>query len=74
MPIIFQPKAGLPKHGTIVVGVPAGSQAAPAGSGWAGANYTINTYVTNLPTTGEVEATYSGRFDDPRYYNGDTAS
>jgi len=67
MSIIFQPKAGLPKHGTIVV-------QAPVGSGWAGANYRIDTYVTNLPATGDVDATYSGRFDDPRYYTGDTAS
>lgn len=68
--IVYQPKgAGTEvKNGTIVIAAPAGASAAPAGSGWGGANYTIDTYVSSLPTTGEINAKYSGRFDDTNYY------
>jgi hypothetical protein len=76
--IIFQPKGPATEHkeGSIVIQSPAGARSGiiPDGSGWGGSNYTINTYVTNLPTTGEINSSYSGRFDDPRYYSGDTPS
>lgn len=66
MTIIYQPKgAGTEvKNGTIVVSAPRGaaSGVAPAGSGWAGTNYTIDSYVSNLPTTGTVNAKYDSRF------------
>lgn len=35
---------------------------------------TINTYVKNTPTIADIESKYDTRFDDPRYYNGDSAS
>jgi hypothetical protein len=66
MTIIYQPKGPNTEHkeGTIVVMAPAGSISGtvPAGSGWAGTNYTINTYVSNLPTTGTINAKYDIRF------------
>ena len=33
---------------------------------------TLNSYVTNKPTIADIEAKYDDRFDDPRYYAGDT--
>ncbi len=66
MTIIYQPKGvgTTHKEGTIVVAAPAGSLSGtiPAGSGWFGTNYTIDTYVSNLPTTGQIDAKYDGRF------------
>ncbi len=61
--IIFQPKGAGTTHkeGTVVV-------QAPKASGWGEANYTIDTFVSNLPTTGDINAAYSGRFDDVAYY------
>jgi len=51
-----------PKHGTIVVGLPpTGPSVAPV--------YRINTYVTNLPASGEILEKYTDRFDDPTYYS-----
>lgn len=72
--IVYQPQGSgtVHKEGTIVIKAPAGASGAPSGSGWAGSNYTINTYVSNLPTTGEINQNYKERFDDPRYYSGDT--
>jgi hypothetical protein len=35
---------------------------------------TINTYVTNFPSISDIEAKYDGRFDEPRYYTGDSDS
>lgn len=35
---------------------------------------TIDTYVLNTPTIADIEAKYDGRFDEPRYYTGDSAS
>ena len=35
---------------------------------------TINTYVNNNPTITDIQAKYDARFDDPRYYSGDSAS
>ena len=74
--IVFQPKGtGTPhKEGTIITKAPKGARSAPANSGWGGEYYTIDDYVSNLPTTGTINENYSGRFDDPRYYTGDTAS
>ena len=56
---VFQPKGpGTPhKEGTILVNAPRG-----AGSGALDSEYTIDTYVTNLPTTGEINAKYEVRF------------
>ena len=33
-----------------------------------------NTYVKNTPTISDIESKYDTRFDDPRYYSGDSAS
>ena len=55
-----------PKNGTIIVGLP------PT---WpTGASYKIDTYASNLPTSGELLEKYDARFDDPRYYTGDSSS
>lgn len=35
---------------------------------------TINTYVKNTPTLTDIESKYDDRFDEPRYYSGDSAS
>ena len=50
------------KNGTIVVKT--------AGTG--GDFQTIDTYVSNVPTIGELDEKYDDRFDDERYYTGDT--
>lgn len=34
----------------------------------------LNTYVSNQPTISDIESKYDGRFDEPRYYTGDSAS
>jgi hypothetical protein len=59
MTIIYQPKgAGTElKNGTILVKAPAGATASGVT-----ANYTIDTYVSDLPTTGEINAKYDVRF------------
>ena len=62
----FQPKGAgtTKKEGTVLVQAPKG-----IGTGWyADDRYRIDTYVSNLPTTGEMIATYTGRFDDIAYY------
>lgn len=63
--IIFQPKGPGTEHkeGTIVINAPKG-----LGTGIYGPNYTIDDYVTNLPTTGTINSKYSGRFDDTTFY------
>ena len=62
MAIIYQPKGGgtdkTLKDGTILVSAPRGSTSGQ----WLGSNYTIDTYVSNLPTTGTIDAKYSARF------------
>lgn len=35
---------------------------------------TNNVYVLNTPTIADIEAKYDNRFDNPRYYSGDSAS
>lgn len=35
---------------------------------------TIDTYVKNYPTISSIENKYDTKFDDPRYYTGDTAN
>lgn len=52
---VFQPKGpGTPhKEGTILVNAPAGAKSKALDS-----EYTIDTYVTNLPTTGQINAEY----------------
>tara|TARA_R100001163_G_C5060384_1_gene197203 strand:- start:2216 stop:2425 length:210 start_codon:yes stop_codon:yes gene_type:complete len=52
------------KNGTIVGQGPLG-----AGSGVLGSDYTIDTYVSALPTTGTVFTKYKDRFDDYNYYS-----
>lgn len=34
----------------------------------------LDTYVSNKPTISDIEAKYDARFDEPRYYAGDSAS
>lgn len=34
----------------------------------------LNTYVKNKPTISDIEAKYDSRFDEPRYYSGDSES
>lgn len=41
---------------------------------WTGEYSTINTYAKNTPTIADIESKYDGRFDEPRYYSGDSAS
>ena len=64
--VIFQPKGSgtAVKNGTIVGIGPLGAQ-----SGVLGSNYTIDTYVSDLPTTGTVFDKYKDRFDDYNYYS-----
>lgn len=33
---------------------------------------TNNNYVYNKPTINDIQSKYDARFDDPRYYTGDT--
>ena len=60
MVMIFQPKGAGTEHkeGTILVESPASLTGMAGLSG----NYVINTYVSNLPTTGTVDAMYNTRF------------
>ena len=60
MVMIFQPKGAGTEHkeGTILVESPASLTEMAGLSG----NYVINTYVSNLPTTGTVDAMYNTRF------------
>jgi len=57
--MIFQPKGAGTEHkeGTIMV-----QATLAAGTDWYGANYRIDTYVSNLPTTGSVNSKYEIRF------------
>ena len=34
----------------------------------------INTYVDNKPTLSDIDNKYDSRFDEPRYYSGDSDS
>jgi len=54
--VVWQPKGDATTHkeGTIV------AQATSAG--WGSANYVINTYVSNLPTTGDIFDKYDARY------------
>ncbi len=60
MTIIYQPKGPSTEHkeGTVLISAPRGSTSGQ----WVSTNYTIDTYVTNLPTTGEINAKYDVRF------------
>lgn len=66
MTIIYQPKGDGTEHkeGTLIIMAPAGAKtsATPADAGWGGANYRMDNWVSNLPTTGEINAKYDGRF------------
>lgn len=59
MTIIYQPKGAGTEHkeGTILVNAPRGATASGITQ-----NYTIDTYVSNLPTTGEINDRYNSRF------------
>lgn len=37
-------------------------------------NDKLNTYVSNKPVIGDIEAKYDARLDLPRYYTGDSAT
>jgi hypothetical protein len=51
------------KNGTALVGcLPTGSQE----------NLKLNDYVVNTPTISDIQSKYDEKFDDPRYYTGDT--
>lgn len=51
------------KNGTVVVT-----------TSWTGEYSTLNTSVINTPTISSIESKYDSRFDDPRYYTGDSSS
>jgi hypothetical protein len=51
------------KHGTAVVSAT-----------FTGEYSTLDTSVTNKPVIADIESKYDTRFDDPRYYSGDSAS
>lgn len=53
------------KNGTIVVTVPRTGLRD---------NLVNNNHVTNLPNISQIQAKYDTKFDDPRYYVGDTSS
>ena len=55
MVMIFQPKGAGTEHkeGTIMV-----QSTVAAGTAAYGANYTIDSYVSNLPTTGNINANF----------------
>lgn len=38
------------------------------------ATNTIDSYVVNTPVKSSIDTKYDPRFDDPRYYSGDTAN
>lgn len=53
------------KNGTVIVGcLPTGPTA----------KFKNNDHVSNTPNITTIQAKYDARFDDPRYYAGDTAS
>jgi hypothetical protein len=64
--VIYQPKGSgtAVKNGTIV-----GQPPLAAGTGSYGANYTIDTYVSDLPTNGTVYNKYKDRYDEYTYYS-----
>ena len=64
--VVYQPKGSgtTLKNGTIV-----GRRPLAAGTGSYGSNYTIDTYVSNLHTTGTIFTKYKDRFDDYNYYS-----
>ena len=59
MVMIFQPKGAGTEHkeGTILV-----QATVAAGTDWYGSNYEIDTYVSNLPTTGTINANWNTSF------------
>ena len=72
--IIFQPKGAGTAHrnGTVTVQAPLA-----AGTGWYNnANIKIDSYPHSVvgTDTGVINSSYSGRFDDTRYYTGDTST
>jgi len=67
MVMIFQPKGAGTTHkeGTVLVQAPRAVGTGIPGDatvGWYGSDYTIDTYVSNLPTTGTINANYNTRF------------
>jgi hypothetical protein len=64
MVMIFQPKGAgtVHKEGTVLVQAPRAAGTGIPGDatvGWYGADYTIDTYVSNLPTTGQINEMYA---------------
>jgi len=61
--LYFQPKGAGTTHkeGTVVV-------QSPKATGWGGSNVTIDTYVSNLPTTGVINNALSGLYNNITYY------
>jgi len=41
---------------------------------WTGEYSTLDTAVLNTPTIADIESKYDSRFDEPRYYTGDSDS
>lgn len=77
MSIVHKPISSADKkEGTCLVNAPAGAGRVTdqTNNGWTGTKYVLDTFVSNLPTTGDIDIAYSGRFDDVRYYTGDTPS
>ena len=56
--MIFQPQGTGTTHkeGTIIV-------QSPKGTSWGTSNYVIDNYVSNLPTTGQIESKYGNKFN-----------
>lgn len=56
----------------IVSGQPIKNGTAVVSTTFTGEYSTLDTYVLNSPTIEEIQDKYDTRFDDPRYYTGDT--
>lgn len=68
MAVLHTISGSTPKHGTLLIKAPHGSDD-PIGP-----NFRIDDYVSNRPAVADVDAKYEDRFDDQRYYSGDAAS
>lgn len=56
----------------IVSGQPIKNGTTVVSTTFTGEYSTLDTYVLNSPTIEEIQDKYDTRFDDPRYYTGDT--
>lgn len=57
-----------------ISGAPIKNGAAIVTCSTAGEYSVLNTAVKNTPTISDIEAKYDTKFDNPRYYTGDSAS